>query len=214
MILAEALVDLFFPAACVACGTGYGEDGAEGLCAPCRGRLGRELAGRSAVSIASKFVRRVVVAGSYGGVLEEIIKAGKFAERFEPVDFLASFLADRLPAGCVYDGVVALPSDHAFAAALADAIAEQLGAARLDLLARHPGARRQGGLTRQQRRANANVMLTRRGEIAAQAVLLVDDVVTTGATLDAAAKLLQTAGVLVVDAAVIARTPGARSAPA
>jgi predicted amidophosphoribosyltransferase len=76
-----------------------------------------------------------------------------------------------------------------------------------DLLARRPGARRQVGLERHARRGNARGwILARPGiEAGAQAVL-VDDVYTTGSTLDACAAALRAAGSGAVTAVCFART--------
>ncbi len=68
----------------------------------------------------------------------------------------------------------------------------------------------QVGLTRPQRAANLSgafrVDKTRAGRIAGGAVVLVDDVLTTGATANAAARALLKAGAARVDLLVFART--------
>ncbi|MGA0949923.1 MAG: ComF family protein, partial [Burkholderiaceae bacterium] len=43
--------------------------------------------------------------------------------------------------------------------------------------------------------------------VAGQSVLLIDDIMTTGATLDSAARCLRQAGAVRVDALVLARVP-------
>jgi len=67
----------------------------------------------------------------------------------------------------------------------------------------------QAGLTAGERRANlAGAFAVRRPErVWGRAVVLADDVVTTGATLAEAARALRAAGAIVIGAAVIAATP-------
>jgi ComF family protein len=69
----------------------------------------------------------------------------------------------------------------------------------------------QAGLARAQRLRNLRGAFAleplRRAEVGGRRVLLVDDVMTTGASLDAAAQVLREAGARHVDALVLARTP-------
>lgn len=229
-VVFAALKELFFPFHCAACGEGHGnaDDDASvidaaaidsGVCAACLSRL--ELYGPQRCPSCSRPCsgglcrvcrqfpptwRRLIVLGPYAGVLGQLVRAGKFAQRHDVLEILVPELLRRLD-GVAYDTVCAIPSDHGFSAALADALADQLDAARLDLVVRVPGALRQGGLKRRERLTNAHSAFTRRDVSAPQAVLLVDDVVTTGATLAAAATLVTSAGAILVDAAVLARTP-------
>lgn len=80
---------------------------------------------------------------------------------------------------------------------------------RTDLLARRRATASQTRLGRAERRANVAAAFTVRGtaasELAGRRVLLVDDVYTTGATLDACARALRRAGVSGVDALTFAR---------
>ncbi|WP_460565611.1 ComF family protein [Hydrogenophaga aquatica] len=80
-----------------------------------------------------------------------------------------------------------------------------------DLLEREADARLQHTLPREQRLANARQALQcspgRRSAVAGRHVLLVDDVMTTGATLQAAALVLREAGAATVSGLVFARTP-------
>lgn len=75
-------------------------------------------------------------------------------------------------------------------------------------LVRTRGTRPQPGLSRLERRQNVRgafaVPKARTAEVAGRAVLLVDDVVTTGATVDACARALKSAGARRVDVLALA----------
>lgn len=81
-----------------------------------------------------------------------------------------------------------------------------------DLLERSDEAQLQHTLPRDQRLDNARQSLKcsteHRHALAGKHVLLVDDVMTTGATLQAAAQVLRQAGAASVSGMVFARTPG------
>lgn len=95
------------------------------------------------------------------------------------------------------------------AAELARALSVETGISYApDLLRRVRATRPQVGLTSDQRGENLQGALwvdpERRAEIAGRAVVLVDDVMTTGSTLNAAARALRRAGAARVDAVVAA----------
>lgn len=109
--------------------------------------------------------------------------------------------------------VVAIPASRAAIArrgfdhadALAAVLARDLGIPQAHALS-HARARDQRGLTRIERRANvASALVAVPEALLGGQVLLVDDVFTTGATLDAAAGVLMAAGAHEVRAAVLAR---------
>jgi predicted amidophosphoribosyltransferase len=95
---------------------------------------------------------------------------------------------------------------------LARAVARRLGAPCRSLLRRRPGPA-QTGRAAAERRAGAPSFVTRGRVPPGALVVVVDDVVTTGATLRAATAALRSAGARSVLPAAVARTP-ARAGPA
>lgn len=76
----------------------------------------------------------------------------------------------------------------------------------LGALRRHGDQAFQAGLDRRQRQRNVKGVFSVPGRVVDRRVVLIDDVMTTGATVNAAAKTLIRAGALSVDVWVVART--------
>ena len=157
----------------------------------------------------------VHAAAPYDGTLRNIIHAWKFEGRQRLVRPLADLVRARCPEALA-DGAIAVPvpmtpwRQWRRGFNQADDLAGALGARRVRALARWRPRPAQSTLPRARRALNldASVMVQpwRREAIRGRAVLLVDDVVTTGATLDACARLLRSAGAADVRAIVVART--------
>jgi ComF family protein len=158
--------------------------------------------------------KEVVAIGSYEGVLKEMCLALKFGGERRIAEPLAAWLAqlcfDRGVAGKI-DCVVPMPLHiiRRFERGYnqADLVAARL-AALIDKPLREPlrrasATQRQATLSPAQRKTNVEEVFE--SAPVEGAILLVDDVMTTGATMGAAARTLKKAGAKAVYAAIAAR---------
>lgn len=153
---------------------------------------------------------------AYGGPLQSAIRAYKYGGRPDlarPLGhLLRAFLRRARPA---VDLVVPVPlhprrrAERGYdqTALLARHVARELGipcdAAALDRVAHGPA---QASLTREQRRAGASLKFRAPRRLDGKRILLVDDVVTTGATAEACRGALVAAGAASVEVVALART--------
>lgn len=138
-------------------------------------------------------------AAAYAGPVRHAVLAGKRGAARGIAELLAARLpADCLPRNAVVTWVPAHPRRAWRApdggAALAAALARREGLPCQRLLRRSPLGRRQAGADRDARRQQGERLGLRARGPAPAAVVVVDDVRTTGATLDHAAELLRLAG--------------------
>jgi predicted amidophosphoribosyltransferase len=153
---------------------------------------------------------------AYDGGARALVRALKFRGALPAAGLMAAQLAAVLPAtGPV--AVVPVPPQRRRrrargfdpAALIAAALAERLGAPCAPVLCRHDQAGRQTRAGREERRTGGRLVVAAAAPAPAS-VLLVDDVHTTGATLDACAAALRAAGARRVVAVSYARTLPAR----
>jgi len=160
---------------------------------------------------ASSGMYQMIVASIYDGLSKELVHKLKFARGRAAAYDMAQALAICFSASdaTLISHIPTAPArvrqrGYDQAALIARALAQKTGVPYTPLLARL-GDQRQVGRTREQRRRQMQgVFRVTRPELLNQHVLLVDDVLTTGATCEAAAQALRKAGAKRVSAAVFA----------
>lgn len=165
----------------------------------------------------------IACAAPYDGPLRAIIQAFKYGGHQTLGCSLASRLADHPHLRLAdVDLVVPVPL-HPWRRLMrgfnqAERLARHLGRPVVHALSRRHSSVSQAGLPAEARRGNVRNAFAMasgltvgreslRRRLSGARVLIVDDVVTTGATLSACARVLRTAGVQDVRAATVARTP-------
>lgn len=232
----QAAIAIVYPPVCVACQAATGEAQAlcavcwsglplierpycERLGTPFAIDLGPGLLSPAAIADPPVF-DRARAACRFDGTARELVHRLKYGDRTELALTLGRMMAQ---AGHELLGeaeiVAPIPLHRSRlwsrrfnqAAALADVIARQAGRPLAPmLLARVRRTRRQIGLSRSQRADNLQgafrVPQATRPQVEGRRVLLIDDVLTTGATANAAARALLRAGARAVDVLTFART--------
>jgi ComF family protein len=220
---ARALLALVYPPRCAACGA---PAEAEPFCGICAGAIDPVPAGCARCGLPGPEALcggcratppafdAVRAGGLFGGPLAEAVHAFKYGDRPALARPLGAWLAGRaaLPAEAV---IVSIPlargrriaRGYDQAALLADALARAAGRRRARrALARTRETEPQVGRSRDDRFRNvAGAFEAVSREVAGRDVVLVDDVVTTGATAEAAAVALRRAGARSVVVVALAR---------
>ena len=205
----RALASLLAPPVCAGCGGHAGST--EPLCPACRLEL-RWLTGVTDVAGVRAFAPL-----AYEGPARAMVRALKFRGATLAADAMAAQIVAGAPRGVLERGrLVPVPlyprrlRRRGFnqAERLAAALSRRTGLHVADCLLRTGPARTQVGRHRAERLAGTQGTVAVRPGAAPEPAILVDDVVTTGATLAACAAALRAAGAVQVSAVAYARTPG------
>jgi ComF family protein len=185
------------PPFCPQCGVTA--DAIEGLCGPCRLEERDFDFARSALIFNDaarelihhlKYSERVSLAGPLGGLLRECLEREPFS-----------------PSAVIVPAPLHRARERARGFNQAELLARRLGRPLMThLVRRRKNTPSQTGLTRAQRASNLRGAFAARGR-APEAVIVVDDVYTTGATLNEIARTLKRAGTRRVEALTVARVP-------
>lgn len=205
MTLLDAVVTTFVPPLCAACGRSCRSDAV--VCTRCSRRLAEAdpLGGYGASG-----VDRAWSSAPHEGVARDLVTALKF-RRVLPV---AELIADRIewlaPAPLLSGTVVPVPTARLRsalrgfdpAAEIAAALAQRTQLPLQACLTRRGGSRQVG--KRRAQRIGHPPLIQARGRIP-RSVLLIDDVLTTGATLASCARALRSAGAIRIAAITFTR---------
>jgi ComF family protein len=217
------LADIVLPQRCLLCGAASA--GAP-VCVACSVELPRltascpQCALPSSGGVCGRCLRRPPAFDASAAVLpyafpvDRLVQAYKYRARLGLAGYFSRLVVDALPrpqADCVF-AVPMHPSalrSRGFnqAMMLARSLARAWGLpCRMDGLRRIADGPAQASLSGLARRRNVRRAFVCDVDLAGQAVLVVDDVMTTGATLEAVARCLRRAGALRVENVVVART--------
>lgn len=219
--IADALIATVFAPACLSCARVLDAPTRAPVCGVCWARIGRFATPGCDLGAHLRHLDRVHAIGPFEDVLRDVVHGLKFQQRRGLAARLGPLLREAA-------GDLLTQAEAAVPVPLhpwrqwrrgynqADLLAETLGLPCWRVLRRHRATAPQTALDADARRANVRsafglggwlprAAIRARPLVRARALLLVDDVMTTGATLDACARVLKEAGAREVHALTVAR---------
>ena len=206
------LYQFIFPSRCVFCGKYLNSPAAEWICASCRGNIVEQSAGTA--SLRGGFP--CVYALRYEGAVRRAILRFKFNNRPQIAQTFAYLMAQAASAYAGSELITWVPVsrlrgmkrgyDQSFL--LCRYMCECFQRKPTPTLVKHRHNKRQSRLDAEQRASNVTgaYHIRPHADVLGKRVLLVDDILTTGATLGECAQTLRRAGASEVVCVVLART--------
>ncbi|MBE5800272.1 MAG: ComF family protein [Clostridiales bacterium] len=219
--LGEWMDDLLFPqhVLCLCCDHALDDEAADGVCKSCSRKLERLAIAQEALEaredrLLPEGIDYIHAAYVYEGPARKLIHRLKYESVRAAAVPLAAQMA-LLPSG-EEEIIVPVPTDRKRrrrrgfnqSSLLAQHIADTLGMEMKEALVRVDTRRPQTGLSARERRENLVGCMMASDAVSGKRVLLVDDVCTTGATVQEAARALREAGAKSVGVFTAARSSG------
>lgn len=210
LALAKGLANIVCPVRCASCGNSLPSNSSDPVCAPCRARI-KKSPGPQA--------KKAMSACLYEGPLRELVHAFKYGNKRSLAPFLSSLMTDFMKENPELlfgvNSVTFVPlhdrrlRERGFnqSRLLASGLAAGAGIPLADLLEKTKVTCHQNELSRDRRLVNLKgAFKAKRGTgIKGSIILLIDDVMTTGETLNECAKTLLEAGAKEVRSLTLAR---------
>ena len=213
--IAKNLVNLVYPLHCASCGKALDPLDESGVCSFCRTKIRPNPKSH----VASSGFDRAYSACLYEETLKELIHTFKYKRRISLSKLFAHLLTDFINVNPEIaeksDLITFVPLHNSRLRArefnqsklLASKISDSFKIPLVDTLDKTRMTRNQNELSRNERLVNLSgaFRIRRNTNLTGKSVLLVDDVMTTGATLDECAKALKDSGAIEVRCLTLAR---------
>jgi ComF family protein len=206
--IAKNLINLLYPRYCESCKKSMAADSAAPVCVSCAGRIKKNAHAQSESKDAGRHFTIARSACIYEGILKELIHSFKYKGKITLAEALSSYMIEAASSDealtCGINAVTFVPMqdnliskrDYNHSQVLAGRIARALGLPLVDVLKKIRRTRPQNELSREERLTNliGAFGIRDKRQTAGLKVLLIDDVMTTGATFDECAKILMENG--------------------
>ena len=230
--ISDGLLSLLFPTSCAACGRYIKDFKYHYVCVPCYESIKRlegvlcktcmkpldagYLTECGDCERGERYFTNIAAGGVYSGALKELIHLMKFYERKKTAKLLAGFIIENVMDCAIKwaDVIVPVPlskkvlTERGYnqTALVAEYLADKYNIAFIEAVKKVRETTPQNKLERKDRLKNLKGAFEADSRAAGKKVLVVDDVYTTGATMNEMAKTLNAAGALEVRGIVVARS--------